>query len=88
MIGLLALSSVASAETQDFQQRAVHYAHDDLEIPKGRRALNRHISAAVEMFCAQLPHLFQRIPMVFVQWLGRCVCRGEGVGANGMVLNR
>ncbi len=52
MVGLLALSSVASAETQDFQQRAVRYTQHDLATLKGRRALNRRISAAAEMVCA------------------------------------
>ncbi len=55
MVGLLALSSAVSAAstaTQDFQQRAVRYTQDDLATPKGRRALDRRISAAVQMVCA------------------------------------
>lgn len=51
VVGLLVLSGVASAETQDFQQRTVHYTQHDLATPKGRRALDRRISAAVQLVC-------------------------------------
>lgn len=51
MVGLLALSSVAKAETQDFRQSTVHYTQRDFATPKARRALDRRISAAVRMVC-------------------------------------
>lgn len=51
VVGLLALSGVASAETQEFQYRTVHYTEHDLATPKARRALERRISAAVQTVC-------------------------------------